>query len=50
METFSEDAFEFREARIVGGDKEAEVGVMDGLRGPEGMRKEGTENLFGKEG
>ena len=39
-----EDTFEFREARIVGGDKGAGVGVMDG------MRKEGKRNLFGNEG
>jgi hypothetical protein len=35
---------EFREARIVDGDKGAEVRVMDGLRGPDSMRKEGTGN------
>ena len=33
METSSEDAPEFREARIVGGDKKAGVGVMGGLGG-----------------
>ena len=37
METFSEDVFEYREARIVGGDKGAGARVM-------GMRKEGTGN------
>ena len=31
METFSEDVFEFREARLIGGDKGAGVGVIDGL-------------------
>ena len=36
METFSEDAFEFREARIVCADK--------------GDWSEGTGNLFGYEG
>ena len=41
METFSEDAFGLREARIVGGDKGTGVGVMGGLRGSDGMRKEG---------
>ena len=39
METFTEDTLEFREARIVGGDK------GDG-GGPNGIRKEGTGNLF----
>ena len=34
--TFFEDTFEFRKARIVGGDEGAEVGVMGGLRGLEG--------------
>ena len=28
METFTEDPFEFQEARIVGGDEGAGVGVM----------------------
>ena len=50
METFSENAFEFREARIVVGDKGAGVLVMGGLREPGGMRKEGTGNLFGNKG
>ena len=31
METFSEDAFEFREDRIEGSDKGAGLGVMGGL-------------------
>ena len=31
-----QDTFEFRKARIVGGDEGAEVGVMVGLRGLEG--------------
>ena len=42
METFTEDTFEFQEARIVGG-------VMGGLKGPDGMRKEGMENLLSNE-
>ena len=33
METFTEDTFEFRKARIVGGDEWAGVGVMGRLRG-----------------
>ena len=36
METFTEDTFEFREARIVDGDEVAGVGVMGGLRELEG--------------
>ena len=28
METFTEDTFEFQEARIVGGDERAGIGVM----------------------
>ena len=40
----------FREARIVGGDMGAGVGVMCGLRGADGIKKEGTGNLFGNEG
>ena len=31
METFTEDRFEFRKARIVGDDEGAGVGVMGGL-------------------
>ena len=38
MKTFSEDTFEFREARIVGGDRGAGVGIMRGLSGNDGMR------------
>ena len=49
METFLEDTFEFREARIVGGDERVGVGVMCGLRELNGMREEGTENLLGNE-
>ena len=45
METFTEDTFEFWEARIVG-DEGAGVGVMGGLRGLDGMREEGTRNLL----
>ena len=47
METFTEDTFEFRKARIVGGDEGAEVGVMRGLRGLDGWRVEDMGNLFG---
>jgi hypothetical protein len=51
VETFSEDLFEFREPRIVGCDKGTGVGVMGVLGGgPDGMRKEGTGNMFGYEG
>ena len=46
MEIFMEDTFEFREARIVGGDEG--VGVMGGWRGRDGMRKEGMGNLLGE--
>ena len=49
MKTFSKDAFEFREAWIVSGDKGVEAEVMSGLRGPDGMRKEGMGNFFGDE-
>ena len=47
METFTEDMFEFRKARIVGGDAEAGVGVMGGLKGLDGMREDGAGNLLG---
>jgi hypothetical protein len=50
VETFTEDTFKFWEARIVGGDKGAGIGVMCGLMGPDAMRKEGMGNLFGNEG
>ena len=50
VETFTEDTFEFREARIVGGDEGAGVRVMGGLRGLDVMREEGTGNLLGNEG
>ena len=43
METFTEDTFEFRKARIVDGDEGAEVGVMGGLRGFDGLRVGGWE-------
>ena len=36
METFTEDPFEFRKARIVGGGEGAEVGVVGGLSGLDG--------------
>ena len=45
METFMEDTFEFRVARIVGGDEGAGVGVMGGLSRLDGMREKG--NLLG---
>ena len=35
METFTEDPFEFQEARIVNGDEGAGIGVMVGLKGHE---------------
>ena len=47
--TFSKDMFEFRQTRIVCGNKGAAVGIMIGLRGPDGMRKESMGNLFGNE-
>ena len=50
METFTEYRFEFWKARIVGGDKGAGVGVMGGLRDPDGIRKEGMVKVFGNEG
>ena len=50
METFTEDTFEFRKARIVGGDEGAGVGVMSGLRGLDGVRMEGMGNLLANEG
>ena len=37
METFKEDMFEFRKARIVGGDEGAGIGVMGKLRGLDGL-------------
>ena len=42
LETFTEDPFEFRKAWIVGGDEGAEVGVVGGLSGLDGLRVEGT--------
>ena len=42
VETFMVVTFEFRKARIVGDDVRAGFGVMCGLRGLDGMRKEGT--------
>ena len=50
METFTEGTFEFRNARMVGGDEGAEVGFMGGLRGLDGLRVEGTGNLLGDVG
>ena len=42
--------FEFQKAGIVGGDEGAEVRVMAGLRGLDGLRVEGMGNLLGDEG
>ena len=50
VETFTEYTFEFRKARIVGGDEGAEVGVMGGLRGIDRLRAEGKGNLLGDKG
>ena len=47
MKTFSKDAFEFREARIVCGNKEAGLGVRGRMGRCDGMRMEATGNLFG---
>ena len=44
-----ENTFEFRKARIVGGDEGAGVGVMGGLQRLDGKREEGSGNLFGDE-
>ena len=49
MKTFTEDPFEFQEARIVGGDEGAGIGVMVGLKGHDGMREEGKAKLRGDE-
>ena len=49
MKAFSKGMLEFREARIVCGNKGAGV-VMGGLEGPDGMRIEVMGNLFGFEG
>ena len=40
METFTEDTFEFWKTRVIVGDEGTRVGVMGGLRGLHGMRKE----------
>jgi hypothetical protein len=50
VETFTEDQFEFREAKIVSGDEETGVGVMGGLRVLDGVREESMVNLPGNEG
>ena len=50
METFMENTFEFREAKIVGDDERAGVGVMGGLRGLDVLREGGMGNVFGNEG
>ena len=46
MGTFSEDAFEFSERRIVDGDMGAGVGLMGRLSGCDNMAKEDMKNLF----
>ena len=46
VETFSEDMFEFGEARIVGTDKEAGVGVVSGLGEPSCMGLKSMANLL----
>ena len=46
MEIFTKDMFEFREVRIVGGDKGIGVPIIGGLRESDGMRKVGTGNLL----
>ena len=50
METFTENPFEFREARIVDGAEGPGVGVMGGLKGLDGMREKSMGNLLGNEG
>jgi len=50
VETFTEGTFVFRNARMVGGDEGAEIGVMGGLRRLDGLRVEGTGNLLGDVG
>ena len=49
METFSKDAFEFEEVRTVCCDKGTGDGVMGVLGRPDGMRMEGTGNVYGYE-
>ena len=49
MKTFTEYPFEFQEARIVGGDERAGVGVMGGLKGLDGMKEEGRGITSGEE-
>ena len=50
METFTEDLFKFREARLICDDKGARVAVMGGLTAFDVLRKEGMGNLFGNVG
>ena len=46
MKTFSKDAFEFREARIISSNKEARIGVKGGLVGPDGIENGGHREFF----
>ena len=46
MKNFSKDIFDFVEARIVRGNKGTGVGVIGGLREPDGIRMKDTGNLF----
>ena len=50
MKTFSNDVFEFREARILCDNKGARVRVMGELGGPDGVRIEDTRNVFSSSG
>ena len=47
VETFSQEAFEFREARMLEGDQEAGVRIMHRMRRPGRMRFKGTGYLLG---
>ena len=47
MKTFSKEAFEFRETRIVCGNKGVAVGMISRLGEPDSMRMEGTGNSIG---
>ena len=50
VEAFPKNTFEFEEARIVGSDKRAGIGVMAGLGGPGGKGLMDTRNLYGEKG
>ena len=45
--TFSKDMFEFRQTRIVCGNKGVAVGMISRLGEPDSMRMEGTGNSIG---